>query len=240
MQTGNYLSMIALSGALRFMLGVVGCALCAVRFALCTPVLAQETPPPIRLCVTLHDAQAASVPGATVIVRNADIDGEVGRAITAADGTACIASTATLDSVRVELQGKLANGTPLYHQAADIGGILFFPGSLGETRLDLLVATDGLVIPDPAMWALDPLPVVETPIPFDPTVPVATPARTVVPGPTAALVPTADLLLAPITEPAATEDVPAASSGLPFVLLLASGVILLGVGVGLVFKRHRH
>lgn len=195
------------------------------------------------LVVSLRDDQDAPVAGAMIIVRNADIDGAIGRVATAADGTATILLPVSVQTIRVAVTGQMPSGSPFTHQAADIGGILFFPGALGETRLDLVVTADGVVLPDPSMWTLDPVPVLAATMPpFDRPVPVASPP-VIEPG----MTPTPGIL-APTPTPwiAATPAIGAAilapaeshSRGAGGMLLLIAGLLVVG-GVVLVVRRGR-
>ncbi len=196
------------------------------------------------LIVSLRNEQDAPVGGASIIVRNADIDGEIGRVATAADGTATMPLPASVQTVRVDVTGQMPSGMLFTHQASDIGGILFFPGALGETRLDLVVTDDALVLPDPSMWTLDPVPTTEATMPpFDPTGLVASPP-VIAPG----TGPTPTILAStPARGIAATPGVggaisaPAASRGIgpgDFVLLLIAGLFVVG-GILLVVRRRR-
>ncbi len=204
---------------------------------------ASPVPTGADLVVSLRDDQDVPRAGATIIVRNANIDGEIGRVPTAADGTATIPLPAGVQTIRVEVVGQMPAGTPFTHQTSDIGGILFFPGTLGETRLDLVVTAEGLVLPDPRMWVLDPIPATEATMPsVDPTLPVASPpGGGTGPAPTIrAPTPTRWIPATPLVGHAPT--VPAESAGMGlggFLLVLVAALLMFGGVWLLVVRRGR-
>ncbi len=197
-----------------------------------------------NLMVSLRTEQDVPVAGAMIIVRNADIDGEIGRVPTTTDGMATIPLPTGVQTIRVNVTGQLSSGTPFTHQAADTGGILFFPGPLGETHLDLLVTAAGLVLPDPRMWTLDPVPATAaTMLPFAPTRRVATPP-VIEPatGPTRtrlAPTPTRWMAATPVigdAHPAPAESQGSGAGGM--VLLLIAGLCMVG-GIVCIVRRGR-
>jgi hypothetical protein len=123
-----------------------------------TPTLAQRPEP--ALTVRLRDVQEAGVAGATVQVTDASGSVTLGRAVTDATGTAAFGPLPATD-VRVLVQGRLADGTPLAQPGADAQGIAVSLGA-PALRLELRSETDGTVVPDPTLSLT-----LEPGIPFD-------------------------------------------------------------------------
>jgi hypothetical protein len=118
---------------------------------LLTPVSAAQAP---ALVVTLRDAEGQGVPGVIVEVR--DQDGHVlARATTDGAGEALFATLPHI-SLRVAVAGRMG-GVALRQIGQDAEGVLLV-GDIPTHVLDLRVAPDGLVVPDPAsMIAPDPV-----------------------------------------------------------------------------------
>ncbi|NJO84761.1 MAG: hypothetical protein HC828_19675 [Blastochloris sp.] len=123
-----------------------------------TPTLAQEPEP--ALIVRLRDVQEAGVAGATVQVTDASGSVTLGRAVTDATGSAAFGPLPASD-VRVLVQGRLADGTPLAQPGADAQGLAVILGA-PALRLELRSETDGTVVPDPTLSLT-----LEPGIPFD-------------------------------------------------------------------------
>lgn len=175
-----------------------------------------ETPP--VLLVTLRDAQGAPIAGAAVTIIDLSGTTVLARATIDVAGEAQFAPLPVRDA-RVQVTGRLADGTPLRHSAADARGILVIFDS-PPTRLDLRAEPDGTVMPDPATMIAPDIGV-----------------------PPAEAWPTATRALSPTTTPLslATPTVPAATSpettsflripglALAIILILVCGVALLAL-----------
>lgn len=153
------------------------------------PAHAQDTPP--ALVVRLRDVAGRGIAGVTVIVTDQSGATVLDQATTDATGTAMFGPLPVAD-MRVLVQGRLADGTPLVQPGADAQGIAVILGTLSLT-LDLRSEADGTVLPDPTT-ELTLEPGVEAPlITIDPAqIPSAPPASAVLAATVAAL-PTAPL-----------------------------------------------
>jgi hypothetical protein len=117
---------------------------------LLTPASTTQAP---ALVVTLRDTDGQGVPGVTVEVRDID-GGALAHATTDGAGEALFA-TLPHGSVRVAVTGRMG-GVALRQTGQDSEGVLLM-GDGPACVLDLRVAPDGQVIPDPAsMIAPDP------------------------------------------------------------------------------------
>lgn len=110
------------------------------------PTRAQDAPP--ALVVRLRDVAGAGVAGVTIIVADQSGATVLDRATTDTTGTAAFGPLPAAD-VRVRVEGRLADGTPLVQPGADAQGIAVILGAPFLT-LELRSEADGTVLPDPA------------------------------------------------------------------------------------------
>lgn len=153
------------------------------------PSHAQNAPP--ALVVRLRDVAGRGIAGVTVIVADQSSATVLDQATTDATGAATFGPLPVAD-VRILIQGRLADGTPLVQPGADARGIAVILGTPSLT-LELRSEVDGTVLPDPAT-ELTLEPGVEAPlITIDPAqLPSAPPAAAAIAATTAAF-PTAPL-----------------------------------------------
>ena len=164
-----------------------------------------EAPP--ALLVTLRDAQDAPVAGATVLVLDRTATTTLGRTVTDATGGASFA-TLPAGEVRVQVSGRLADGTALRQVGADARGVLVILGA-PEVRLELRVEPDGTVIPDPGTMIVPDLG-----IPLD----LPTAALAVTAAPTLPALPIPTTVPPVVVEPT--------GAGWPWPLLFAGGLVV--------------
>ena len=199
-----------------------------------TPTLAQEPEP--ALIVRLRDVQEAGVAGATVQLTDASGSVTLGRAVTDATGTAAFGPLPATD-VRVLVQGRLADGTPLLQPGADAQGIAVILGA-PALRLELRSEADGTVLPDPALeLTLEPGIPLDEWAAFDPAlIPPAPPAPADVAATVAAMpaVPTSSLATPELQVSPAPMETPAAAP--PWFGFLLLSVLLLTLGAIIVLE----
>lgn len=170
------------------------------------PAHAQDTPP--ALVVRLRDVAGRGIAGVTVIVADQSGATVLDQATTDATGAAMFGPLPVAD-VRIVVQGRLADGTPLVQPGADAQGIAVILGTPSLT-LELRSEADGTVLPDPeAELTLEPG-VEESSITVDPAhVPPAPPASAALAA-TVAAFPTAPLANTvaafPTAQPASAAD----------------------------------
>jgi hypothetical protein len=112
------------------------------------PAFAQPQP---DLVIRLHDAQQAPLPGLAVEIRAGAGGPPLATETTDVSGTAVFMDL-PVDRVAVIVRGSLPDGTHLALPGQDAAGIAVLLGP-PPTRLDLRVARDGTLLPDPAMLA---------------------------------------------------------------------------------------
>lgn len=198
-------------------------ALVVVALTVAAPAYSQEGPP--ALIVRLRDMAGAGVPGAAIIITDASGATVLARATSDASGAASFGPLPVAD-VRILVQGRLADGTPLSQPGLDAQGIAVILGG-PPTTLELRSEADGTVLPDPAT-ELTLEPGVDAPlITLDPAhVPSAPPAPVSLAA-TVAARPTAQATgVSAITSPAALAETEAAPA-LPVAPVLWPGLLLL-------------
>jgi hypothetical protein len=131
----------------------------------------QESP---DLIVRLRDVDGAGIAGVSVLVLDSGGSHILSRATTDAQGVALVRGILE-EEVRIAVEGRLPNGTPLHQIGDDALGVRVFLGA-PPTQLDLRSEHDGTVILDPqTMLGLEPAGTLatHTAIPFDPSAPIA-------------------------------------------------------------------
>lgn len=129
------------------------------RLILLLPLLAALLPlaawaqPLPALVVTLRDAADQGVPRVTVTIRDEYGQQVLAEGYTDANGQAVI-DDVPLTAVRVAVSGMRTDTTPLVQLGDDASGLLVYLDH-PQVIVDLRVDAQGVVVPDPAMLALE-------------------------------------------------------------------------------------
>lgn len=138
-------------------------ALLITALWLSLPPLARAQPAP-ALVIQLRDRTGQGVPDVTILVRDRSGQQALGEARTGPDGRATIASLPVAEA-RVAVRGAVA-GVSLTQLGDDAPGLLVYLDAPTVT-VDLRIGAGGVVVPDPAMFAVEPVPA-SSPLPTVP------------------------------------------------------------------------